>query len=186
MTQPCLWMAPTSARPWKLRGKADYVCGKPGQGEIISQLISAEHLLCFGKDTLYSLQLLTCSPWALLLHYLSNKFKLLRLPAVGGPATAAFAASCFSSCQAAAGIHSLHNSADWDFAPSWLPGTSTTTTPSREERSGKSFSLWILLSKILAFLNYIHLNAIRACRATTEMIRKRFLNSLHGWEPGIH
>lgn len=77
-----------------------------------------------------------CSPRALLLHYLPNKSKLLRLPPVGGPSLATFAALCFSSCQAAAGIPSLHSSADWDFAPGWLPGTSITTL-SREESNGK-------------------------------------------------
>lgn len=68
--------------------------------------------------------------------YLPDKSKLLRLPPVRGPALATSTAFCFSSCQSAAGIPSLHSSADWDFAPGWLPGAPISAL-SREESSGK-------------------------------------------------
>lgn len=66
---------------------------------------------------------LTCSPWALLLLYLPNKPKLLRLPPVGEPASATSAAFCFSSCQPGSSrIPSLLSSAAWDCAPGWPQG----------------------------------------------------------------
>lgn len=68
--------------------------------------------------------------------YLLGKSKLLRLPPVRGPALATSAAFCFSSCQSAAGIPSLHSSADWDFPPGWLPEAPISTL-SREESSRK-------------------------------------------------
>lgn len=151
------------------------MCGKPGQREAISQLISAEHLYCFGKDTLYSLQLLRRAlPELWVCTLLADKSKLLRLPPVRGQPPLPSAPPAVSPQQEFPHHIALHT------AILHLAASGNTQLCSEQGARQREASLPSgFIPQRNTSLNYIYLFAIRACRKKkNEAITKRLLPSL--------